>query len=148
MNIILKQDVKGLGFKHDLVKVRNGYGLNYLIPQGLAVVAGRAALNDRAEAVRQAEFRQEGLRSAASELAAKLAELTLTLQVRTGENNRIFGTITTLMIAEALQAKGFEIDRRKMAVRGEIRELGTFQVEVELYRDIKAVFNLEVTAEA
>ncbi|MFM7380658.1 MAG: 50S ribosomal protein L9, partial [Bacteroidota bacterium] len=78
----------------------------------------------------------------------KLAELTLTLQVRTGENNRIFGTITTLMIAEALQAKGFEIDRRKMAVRGEIRELGTFQVEVELYRDIKAVFNLEVTAEA
>jgi len=77
-----------------------------------------------------------------------LAELTLTLQVRTGENNRIFGTITTLMIAEALKAKGFEIDRRKMAVRGEIRELGTFQVEVELYRDIKAVFNLEVTAEA
>jgi large subunit ribosomal protein L9 len=68
--------------------------------------------------------------------------------VRTGENNRIFGTITTLMIAEALQAKGFEIDRRKMAVRGEIRELGTFQVEVELYRDIKAVFNLEVTPEA
>jgi large subunit ribosomal protein L9 len=65
--------------------------------------------------------------------------------VRTGENNRIFGTITTLMIAEALQAKGYEIDRRKMAVRGEIRELGTFQVEVELYRDIKAVFNLEVT---
>ncbi|MFM7031881.1 MAG: 50S ribosomal protein L9, partial [Bacteroidota bacterium] len=98
MNIILKQDVKGLGFKHDLVKVRNGYGLNYLIPQGLAVVAGRAALNDRAEAVRQAEFRQEGLRSAATDLAAKLAELTLTLQVRTGENNRIFGTITTLMI--------------------------------------------------
>lgn len=147
MQVILKQDVKGLGFKHDLVKVRNGYGLNFLIPQGLAIVASRAAMNDRAEAVRQAEFRQEGLRQAASDLSGRLAELTLTLQVRVGENRRIFGTITTLMVAEALQAKGYEIDRRKMSILGEIRELGTYQVEAELFRDIKAVFNLEVVGE-
>jgi large subunit ribosomal protein L9 len=147
MQVILKQDVKGLGFKHDLVKVRNGYGLNFLIPQGLAIVASRAAMNDRAEAVRQAEFRQEGLRQAASDLSGRLAELTLTLPVRVGENRRIFGTITTLMVAEALQAKGYEIDRRKMSILGEIRELGTYQVEAELFRDIKAVFNLEVVGE-
>jgi len=146
MQVILKQDVKGLGFKHDVVKVRNGYGLNFLIPQGLAVVASRPALNDRAEAVRQAEFRQEGLRQAANELSEKLGQLTVTLAVRTGENRRIFGAVTTLMVAEALTALGHEVDRRKMSIRGEIRELGTYQVEAELYRDIKAVFNLEVTA--
>jgi large subunit ribosomal protein L9 len=67
--------------------------------------------------------------------------------VRVGENRRIFGTITTLMVAEALQAKGYEIDRRKMSILGEIRELGTYQVEAELFRDIKAVFNLEVVGE-
>jgi large subunit ribosomal protein L9 len=133
MQVILKQDVKGLGFKHDVVKVRNGYGLNFLIPQGLAVVASRPALNDRAEAVRQAEFRQEGLRQAANDLSEKLGR-------------RIFGAVTTLMVAEALTALGHEVDRRKMSIRGEIRELGTYQVEAELYRDIKAVFNLEVTA--
>jgi large subunit ribosomal protein L9 len=104
-------------------------------------------MNDRAEAVRQAEFRQEGLRQAASDLSGRLAELTLTLPVRVGENRRIFGTITTLMVAEALQAKGYEIDRRKMSILGEIRELGTYQVEAELFRDIKAVFNLEVVGE-
>ena len=146
MQVILKQDVKGLGFKQDVVKVRNGYGLNFLIPQGLAVVASRPALNDRAEAVRQAEFRQEGLRQAANDLAEKLGQLTVTLAVRTGENRRIFGAVTTLMVAEALTALGHEVDRRKMSIRGEIRELGTYQVEAELYRDIKAVFNLEVTA--
>jgi large subunit ribosomal protein L9 len=129
-----------------VVKVRNGYGLNFLIPQGLAVVASRPALNDRAEAVRQAEFRQEGLRQAANELSEKLGQLTVTLAVRTGENRRIFGAVTTLMVAEALTALGHEVDRRKMSIRGEIRELGTYQVEAELYRDIKAVFNLEVTA--
>ena len=128
-----------------MVKVRNGYGLNFLIPQGLAVVASRPALNDRAEAVRQAEFRQEGLRQAANDLAEKLGQLTVTLAVRTGENRRIFGTVTSLMVAEALMALGYEVDRRKMSIRGEIRELGTYQVEAELYRDIKAVFNLEVT---
>ncbi|MFM9143574.1 MAG: 50S ribosomal protein L9, partial [Bacteroidota bacterium] len=114
MQVILKQDVKGLGFKHDVVKVRNGYGLNFLIPQGLAVVAGRAALNDRAEAVRQAEYRQEGLRNAANELAEKLGQLTVKLAVRTGENRRIFGTVTTLMVAESLTAMGYDVDRRKM----------------------------------
>jgi len=129
-----------------VVKVRNGYGLNFLIPQGLAVVASRPALNDRAEAVRQAEFRQEGLRQAANDLSEKLGQLTVTLAVRTGENRRIFGAVTTLMVAEALAALGHEVDRRKMSIRGEIRELGTYQVEAELYRDIKAVFNLEVTA--
>jgi large subunit ribosomal protein L9 len=129
-----------------VVKVRNGYGLNFLIPQGLAVVASRPALNDRAEAVRQAEFRQEGLRQAANDLSEKLGQLTVTLAVRTGENRRIFGAVTTLMVAEALTALGHEVDRRKMSIRGEIRELGTYQVEAELYRDIKAVFNLEVTA--
>ncbi|MFM7497300.1 MAG: 50S ribosomal protein L9 [Bacteroidota bacterium] len=148
MQVILKQDVKGLGFKHDVVKVRNGYGLNFLIPQGLAVVAGRAALNDRAEAVRQAEYRQEGLRNAANELAEKLGQLTVKLAVRTGENRRIFGTVTTLMVAESLTAMGYDVDRRKMSIRGEIRELGTYQVEAELYRDIKAVFQLEVTEQA
>jgi ribosomal protein L9 len=86
------------------------------------------------------------LRQAANDLADKLGQLTVTLSVRTGENRRIFGAVTTLMVAEALTALGYEVDRRKMSIRGEIRELGTYQVETELYRDIKAVFNLEVTA--
>jgi large subunit ribosomal protein L9 len=86
------------------------------------------------------------LRQAANDLSEKLGQLTVTLAVRTGENRRIFGAVTTLMVAEALTALGHEVDRRKMSIRGEIRELGTYQVEAELYRDIKAVFNLEVTA--
>ncbi|MFN3529186.1 MAG: 50S ribosomal protein L9 [Bacteroidia bacterium] len=147
MEVILKQDIKGLGYKYDVVKVKPGYGRNYLIPEGLASVANKAALKERAENVKQATFKQEKLKNDAVALAENLKALTLSLGAKVGENGRIFGAITTLQVADALKNKGFEVDRRKLEIKSDIKELGTYTVEADLHREVKAEFSIQVVAE-
>ncbi len=147
MEIILKEDVKGLGYKYDVVKVKDGYGRNFLIPQGLAIVANNSNRKERDENVRQAAFKQEKLKNDALSTAGKLKDLTIQVAAKVGENGRIFGSITTHQVADVLKDKGFDIDRRKISLKGEIKSIGTYSAEVDLHREVKAEVSLEVIAE-
>ncbi len=147
MQVILKQDVKGLGYKYDVITVKNGYGLNWLIPQGLAATATESAVKVRNENVRQATFKQDKLRNEAQAIANGVAELTLNLTAKAGENGRLFGTITTTQLADALKAKGFDIDKRRIAFKTDVKEVGSYEAEIDLHREVKATLKVEVTAE-
>lgn len=147
MEVILKQDVKGLGYKYDVVKVKPGYGRNYLIPQGIATIANKSTIKERNENVKQATFKQEKLKNDAQALANNLTSLTLKLGAKVGESGRIFGAITTLQVADALKEKGFDVDRRRLEIKADIKEVGTYTVEADLHREVKAEFSIEVIAE-
>ena len=146
MKVILKEDIKHVGLKDDVVEVKNGYGRNFLIPQGKAKLATDGALKMLAEDVRQREFKMDKLKKDAEALAEKINGTSISVVTKAGASGRIFGSITTLQIANALKEKGFEVDRRKI-VTDDIKELGTFSVTVNLFKDISATVNLEVVAE-
>src|SRR5690606_26162813 len=111
MEIILKTDIKGLGYKNDLVDVKPGYGRNYLIPQGFAVLATGSNKKILAENIKQAAHKAEKIKTEAENTAARLAEVTLEIKAKIGDSGKIFGKVTTLQISDALAAKGFDIDR-------------------------------------
>ena len=146
MKVILKEDIKHVGLKDDVVEVKNGYGRNFLIPQGKAKLATDGALKMLAEDVRQREFKMDKLKKDAEALAEKINGTTVSIKTKAGASGRIFGSITTLQIANALKEKGFDVDRRKI-VTDDIKELGTFPSPVNLFKDISATVNLEVVAE-
>lgn len=146
MKVILKEDIKHVGLKDDVVEVKNGYGRNFLIPQGKAKLATDGALKMLAEDVRQREFKVDKLKKDAEALAEKINGTTVSIKTKAGASGRIFGSITTLQIANALKEKGFDVDRRKI-VTDDIKELGTFPSTVNLFKDISATVNLEVVAE-
>src|SRR5210317_2020074 len=146
MKVILKEDIKHVGLKDDVVEVKNGYGRNFLIPQGKAKLATDGALKMLAEDVRQREFKMDKLKKDAEALAEKVNGTTVSIKTKAGASGRIFGSITTLQIANALKEKGFDVDRRKI-VTDDIKELGTFPATVNLFKDISATVNLEVVAE-
>lgn len=146
MKVILKEDIKHVGLKDDVVEVKNGYGRNFLIPQGKAKLATDGALKMLAEDVRQREFKMDKLKKDAEALAEKINGTTVSIKTKAGASGRIFGSITTLQIANALKEKGFDVDRRKI-VTDDIKELGTFPFTVNLFKDISATVNLEVVAE-
>ena len=146
MKVILKEDIKHVGLKDDVVEVKNGYGRNFLIPQGKAKLATDGALKMLAEDIRQREFKMDKLKKDAEALAEKVNGTTVSIKTKAGASGRIFGSITTLQIANALKEKGFDVDRRKI-VTDDIKELGTFPATVNLFKDISATVNLEVVAE-
>lgn len=146
MKVILKEDIKHVGLKDDVVEVKNGYGRNFLIPQGKAKLATDGALKMLAEDVRQREFKMDKLKKDAEALAEKINGTKVSIKTKAGASGRIFGSITTLQIANALKEKGFDVDRRKI-VTDDIKELGTFPATVNLFKDISATVNLEVVAE-
>ena len=137
MKLILLQDVANLGTKGDVVTVKDGFGRNYLIPRSLAIVANKSTLAMNEEMVRQSARKREGNRKAALELAEQLNSVKLTIAVKTGEDDRIFGTVTTQQIADLLTEKGFNIDRKRIAIKEEIKTLGEYRAEVSLMPDIK-----------
>jgi len=147
MEVILKDDLKGLGYKFDIVKVRDGYARNWLIPKGLAIVANESNRKVRDENLRQAGRKLQKFLDDAQAIANKLTDLTVTIRMRVGENGRIFGAVTNVQIAEALKEKGVEIDRRRITTKEDIKTVGVFTAEADLHRDVKAVFNVEVVAE-
>jgi large subunit ribosomal protein L9 len=116
MEVILKQDVKHLGEKDDIVVVKPGFGRNYLIPQGFAIMATPSAKKVLAENIKQAQFKQDKIKKDATELAAKLESVKLSIGAKAGESGKIFGKVNSIQIAEALKAQGYEVDRRKIGV--------------------------------
>ncbi len=146
MKVILTQDVKNLGHKDDIVNVKDGYGRNFLIPQGKAKLASESALKMLAEDIRQREFKMEKLRKDAEALAGKLNGITVQIAAKAGNSGKIFGSVTALQVANALKDKGFDVDRRKI-VFDDIKTIGQFEANINLVKDINASITLEVVAD-
>ena len=146
MKIILKEDIKNLGQKDDVVAVKNGYGRNFLIPTGKAALATDSALKVLAENLKQAKFKQDKIKMIANEYAEKLEGTTLDIQTKAGSNGKIFGSVTTIQIAQALKDKGFDVYRRKIVV-DDIKFLGEYTATVNLHREVSVNINLNVVQE-
>lgn len=146
MKIILTQDVKNLGHKDDVVTVKDGYARNFLIPTGKAKLANESALKMLAEDMRQRAFKMDKLRKDAETLAGKLNGSTFNLVAKAGTSGKIFGSVTSLQVANALKDKGFDVDRRKI-VFDDIKMVGSYEANINLFKDINASITLEVSAE-
>ncbi len=148
MEIILKKDVANLGHADDIVNVKTGYAVNYLIPQGFATLATPSAKKVLAENIRQRAHKEAKLRADAEALAARLAEMTVKVAVKVSENGKIYGSVTTMQIADALAAAGVEVDKKDITIVTEpVKEVGVYDASVKCYKEIKGTFKFEVVAE-
>ena len=147
MEIILKEDVINLGYKNDIVKVKDGYGRNYLIPQGKAVIATESAKKVLAENERQRAHKLAKIKADAEAQAAKLNGVKVTISAKVNEDGTIFGGVGAAQVAEALAAKGFEIDR-KAIVAETVKAVGEYKATINLHKEVKAEVAFEVVAEA
>jgi large subunit ribosomal protein L9 len=137
MKLVLKQDVENLGETGEIVTVKDGYGRNFLIPQGKAIVASKGAVKAAEEELKQASKKREAKVQAAQSLAEKLASASVTISVTAGEDGKIFGTVTTQQVADALTEKGFEVDRKKITL-DDVKALGEYTASVHIQGDIRA----------
>lgn len=146
MEIILKQDVKNLGYADDIVKVRNGYGRNYLIPRGMAVIANETNKKIHAETIRQRAHKLNKLRGDAEKLVSALEGVTLSIGAKVGENGKLFGSITSQQLVDKLKAMGYDVDKKQIHMPEEhIKKTGSYIAEVRVLRDISAKLKFEVT---
>ncbi len=148
MEIILLQDTEKLGLKDDLVKVKDGYARNYLIPKKLAMMATESAKKVLAENKKQRAHKETKLRDDAESLATRIGKLKLTIGVKASSTGKIFGSVTPLMISEAINKNGFEIERKQVVVADDhIKEVGEYTIKVKLHRDVFVEVPMEVVAE-
>ncbi len=148
MEIILTQDVKGLGFKNDLVSVRPGYGRNFLLPKQLAILATLSNKKQLAETIKQQAFKEEKSRKTATDSSSKIAELKLSIGAKAGESGKIFGSVTTMQISDALKKLGHDIDRKHIELNTDgIKQLGSYTAKINLFKEINATLNFEVVSE-
>ena len=147
MELILVEDVAGLGYKNDIVSVKKGYGRNYLIPQGKAVIASESARKVLAENLKQRAHKLAKIKADAEELAAKLAPVALTIATKVSATGTIFGAVTNIQIAEALAKLGFEIDRKTIVVKDTVKEVGSYTATVKLHKEVSVEVPFEVVAE-
>ena len=146
MEIILLTDIANLGHKDDIVDVKQGYGRNYLIPQGYAILATPSARKVVAENLRQRAHKEAKLKAEAEEIAAQLAEVKLTTGAKTSSTGKIFGSVNSIMISESLKEKGFDIDRKKIVLK-DVKEIGTYTALIKLHREVKVDVEFEVVSE-
>ena len=146
MEIILLTDIANLGHKDDIVDVKQGYGRNYLIPQGYAILATPSARKVVAENLRQRAHKEAKLKAEAEEIAAQLAEVKLTIGAKTSSTGKIFGSVNSIMISESLKEKGFDIDRKKIVLK-DVKEIGTYTALIKLHREVKIDVEFEVVSE-
>lgn len=148
MEVILKQDVEHLGFANDLVKVRDGYARNYLLPRGLAVTATTGERKQLAETLKQRAHKEAKLREEADRNAAKLAAQAVKIGAKVGEKGRIFGSVNTIMLSDAFKALGVEVDRKHIKIKGEaIKTIGAYEAEVTFHREVVKAIAFEVVEE-
>lgn len=147
MEIILKDDVKGLGFKNDIVTVKPGYGRNYLIPQGIAVIADKSNKKVVAENIRQASHKAEKIRLDAQATADQIGDMVIDLLAKVGESGKIFGAVTTTQLSDALRAKGIEVDRKKISFDQEVKTAGEYTASIALHKEVKQTVRFNVVAE-
>ena len=137
MQVILKEDILNLGYKDDIVSVKDGYGRNYLIPQGKAVIASESARKELAE----------NLKQDAQDLAAKIEGISLTIATKASATGKIYGSVTNIQIAEALAKLGHEIDRKIIVVKDAVKEIGSYKAVVKLHKEVNVEIPFEVVAE-
>ena len=147
MEIILKQDVTGLGYKNDVVKVKPGYGRNYLIPQGVALIANESNKRMTAENVRQASHKAAKVKQDAEALAQKIGDMTVEIGTKAGESGKIFGAVTAVQVSDVLKTKGFEVDRKKIHFKEQPKQVGTYTVTLDLHKEVKHELKVNVVAE-
>lgn len=146
MEIKLLTDIANLGHKDDIVDVKQGYGRNYLIPQGYAILATPSARKVVAENLRQRAHKEAKLKAEAEAIAAQLAEVKLTIGAKTSSTGKIFGSVNSIMISESLKEKGFDIDRKKIMLK-DVKEIGTYTALIKLHREVKVDVEFEVVSE-
>lgn len=138
MEIILKQDIASLGYKNEVVKVKNGYGRNYLIPQGLAVLATESAKKVMAENLKQRAHKEEKIKKEALELKEKLTDVKITIGAKTSSTGKIFGSVNNIQLSEALQKEGYQIERKNILVKGDsIKEVGEYVAKIKLHKEVE-----------
>ncbi len=147
MQVILRADVENLGRLGDVVSVKPGYGRNYLLPQGMAMPATKANLKVFELERKKLQAEMDALRSAAGELGSRIKNTDITITMRVGENNKLYGSVTSAVIADALAAKGIEIDRRRVIIDSPIRTIGEFPVRIRLHADVMAELTIKVLPE-
>ncbi len=149
MELILKKDVENLGFTDDVVTVKNGYGRNYLIPQGYAVLATPSAKKVLAETLKQRAFKEEKIVEDAKAEAAKLNDIEMKIAAKTGEGDKLFGSVTNADLAEALEKEGVTIEKKYISIAGgSIKRLGNYEASIRFHRDVVVNFAFDVIAEA
>ena len=147
MQVILKEDILNLGYKDDVVTVKSGYGRNYLIPQGKAVIATPSALKMLAENMKQRAHKLEKIKNDAKELAAKLEGVSLTIGAKTSSTGKIFGSVNNIQIAEALEKAGYEVDRKVIFIKESVKEVGAYTAILKLHKEVSVEIPFEVVAE-
>lgn len=148
MELILKQDVANLGFKDDLVTVKNGYGRNYLIPHGFAALATSSAKKVLAETLKQRAYKEENIVKGATKAAEALKALEIKIAAKTGEGDKLFGSINNANLAEAFATEGQEIDKKFITIAGGvIKRLGKYSAKVRLHRDVIIDFPFEIVSD-
>ncbi len=146
MEVILRQDIQGLGYKNDTVTVKPGYGRNYLIPQGFAIIANEANQKMISENIKQAAHKAEKIKKDAEDLAKKIGDTVLEIGTKAGDSGKIFGAVTTLQISDSLKSKGFEVDRKKISLPS-IKQIGEHSAVLDLHRDVQHEIHIKVVAE-
>jgi large subunit ribosomal protein L9 len=147
MEVILKQDISGLGYKNDIIKVKAGYGNNYLIPNGFALIANDSNRRLITENVRQMAHKASKLKQDAEALAAKVGDFVVEIKTKAGESGKIFGAVTALQIADVLKAKGFDIDRKKVILKDNPKQVGNYTAVLDLHKEVKHEIKVVVSAE-
>lgn len=147
MEIILKEDIVNLGYKNDIVTVKSGYGRNFLIPTGKAIIASPAAKKMLAEDLKQRAHKLEKIKKDAEDLAEKLKGVSLTIATKVSSTGTIFGSVSNIQIADALAKLGFEIDRKIIVVKDAVKEVGSYAAVVKLHKEVSVEIPFEVVAE-
>jgi len=149
MKIILKQDITGLGYKNDLLTVKDGYGRNYLIPKGLAIIANESSVKQLTELKKQQAFKEEKIKKEADAIAQALEGVALKIAVKASSTGKIFGSVNNIIVATAIkEQKNLEIDRKKINLDGDsIKEVGQYKAVVKLHKDVAVELELDVVAE-
>ena len=147
MEIILKEDVANLGYKNDIVTVKSGYGRNYLIPTGKAVIASPAAKKMLAEELKQRAHKLEKIKKDAEAMAAKLEGVALTIGAKTSSTGTIFGSVTNIQVADALAKAGFDVDRKIIYIKESVKEVGSYKAVLKLHKEVSVEVPFEVVSE-
>ncbi|MFN3851631.1 MAG: 50S ribosomal protein L9 [Spirosomataceae bacterium] len=146
MEVILKTDIAGLGYKNDVVAVKPGYARNYLIPQGYAILATSSSRKVLAENLKQAAHKAEKIKNDALAIAEQIGEMVITISMKTGDSGRIFGRVTNTQVSDFLKEKGFDIDRKKIAI-DDIKNVGEYTAILDLHKEVKHKVQVSVVTE-
>ena len=148
MEIILKEDIEKLGYKDDLVAVKPGYARNFLIPNGLAIIATPSEKKVREENLKQRAHKEDKMKEEGGKIAEALSKITLKIGAKVGEAGKIFGSVNTIQVADALEAAGFTVERKRITIKDEpIREVGIYEADVVLHKEITQTVKFEVVGE-